>query len=352
MKTKIFILASILVLITSSGFATVRTVSNLPLGGSQYASLLDAYNNAVNGDTLILEGTNFEYYLDYSTQWNKQLTVLGNGINTGKENFKKTYIAKNASQNGFLLGSLGSGSSFYGITFTYRIEITGTVNNLVFENCEFNGTNYASFITNNKQVTGLTFRNCIFSYDNGMCLLLGNTAVTNVAILNCVFDGRIVGQNNSLNVLLIDHSLFLTTAAPFENVNTGTISNSIFMNILPSGTTNCSYMKNMCRVAGTLPPADNVGSGNIENSDPLLVAYTLNSFYSAAHDYDIQAGSLCLLAGTDGTDIGVHGGTAKFSEQGEPLIAPVMRSVVITTPVVAPNGILNVDVTASKPAEE
>jgi hypothetical protein len=181
---------------------------------------------------------------------------------------------------------------------------------------------------------------------------LGNTAVTSVAIFNCVFDGRIVGSNNSLNVLMVDHNLFLSNSNAFENVNTATISNSIFMNVYPTSTTNCTYMNNICRVAGTLPPAGNSGSSNIENSDPLLVSYTINSFYNPVHDYDIQAGSPCALAGADGTDIGVHGGTSKFSEYGEPLIAPVMRSVVITTPVVAPNGTLNVDVTASKPAEE
>jgi hypothetical protein len=147
--------------------------------------------------------------------------------------------------------------------------------------------------------------------------------------------------------------LFLATStAFFSGIQNASISNCIFMNMVPAGTTGCTYLNNICRVAGTFPPAGNTGSGNISNTDPMLVSYTFGTLYNASQDYQLQAGSPGIGAGSDLTDIGIHGGTSKFSEQGEPLIAPVVRSVIITTPVVAPNGTLNVEVTASKPAEE
>ncbi len=351
MKTKVTFIAAIILFASFTSMAAVFTVSNSPLGGAQYSSLDAAYNAANNGDTLILEGTNIEYYLA-SASWNKQLTVIGGGLNTNKENFKKTYIRNNNGWGEFRLGT-ASGSSFHGISYTRPVGLSQPVSNISFENCEFIDSWYGKgFITFNFAISGMAFRNCIFGQDNGTNLELGSSAVANMSFFSCIFDGQIFGYNNDMNILLFDHCLFLGTNTPFDNLNTATISNSIFMNAYPTSITNGTFLNNICRVAGTLPPAGNPGSGNIENTDPLLVSYTLNSFYSTSHDYDIQAGSPCELAGSDGTDIGVHGGASNFSEQGEPLIAPVVRSVLITTPVVSANGTLSVDVSASKPAED
>ena len=121
------------------------------------------------------------------------------------------------------------------------------------------------------------------------------------------------------------------------------------MNNFPTGTTNGTYLNNMCRTAGTFPLAGNSGSDNLDATDPMLVNYTYNQFYSTAHDYHLQAGSAAIAAGNDATDIGIHGGTSKFSESGEVLINPIMRSVIITNPVISPNGTLNVDIHATKP---
>lgn len=352
MKTRITFISTLFVMLTATSFATVLTVSNLPLGGSQYSSLQDAYNAASNGDTLILEGTNIEYYLDQWVLINKQLTFIGGGFNTDKENFKKTYI-RNNNNNGEIRVGDASGSSFHGISFTGRLMFFYNVSNISFENCEFiDAYHNQGLLTNNVTISGMVFRNCIFGQDNGVNLWLGSTAVANISFFSCIFDGRINGSGNNLNVLLFDHCLFLGTNSPFNDVNTATITNSIFMNAYPTSITNATFLNNICRVAGTLPPAGNSGSGNIENTDPLLVSYTLNSFSSPTHDYDLQSGSPGELAGSDGTDIGVHGGTAKFSEQGEPLITPIVRSVLITNPVIAPNGTLSVEVTATIPAED
>ena len=125
--------------------------------------------------------------------------------------------------------------------------------------------------------------------------------------------------------------------------------NSMFMNAFPSSTTNCTYLNNICRVAGTFPPAGNTGSGNIDATDPLLVSYTPGSLYDATQDYHLQPGSAAAGAATDATDIGIHGGSSNFSEQGEVLINPIMREVTIMNPTIAPNGTINVHVNATKP---
>lgn len=351
MKTKALFFVTVFLALSLAGFATVYTVSNNSSGGSQYSSLLAAYNGAVNGDTLIMEGTNIAYSLPHYFHWNKSLTVIGAGFNTDKQLFKKTIITE--GQDWWLyfeLASGSAGSSFYGIAFSSPVDFVENASNITFENCEFQ----QSLRTNNVNCNNLIIRNCIFNPDNGENINLPSTASSNILLINCVFDGYIVGNNNTTSNLIIENCLFLSTYTGdlLPGINNASISNCIFMNKFPSGTTNCIYLNNICRVAGTLPPNGNTGSGNIENADPQLVSYAFDTFYDPTHDYDILAGSPCELTGSDGTDIGIHGGTSKFSEQGEPLIAPVVRSVEINNTVVAPNGTLSVDVSASKPAED
>ena len=331
-----------------SSRATVLTVSNDPLGGAQYSDLQSAYSAASNGDTLILEGTNLVYRLSY-TYWDKSLIVIGEGFNTNKDNFKRTIIYWTDGYGNLRMGSSGSGSSFYGIVFTDQIAITGSMSNVTFEDCEFQ----LYINTENNTVTNFTFRNCIFGRDNTDDFLLASSASTTISFLNCVFDGKIEGYSNSLNTLLVDHCLFLSTSTGhFSGIVNASITNCVFMNYFPSGTSGCNYLNNICAVAGTFPPVGNTGSGNIDDTDPLLVSYTSGSLYDPSQDYHLQGGSPCISAGSDGTDIGIHGGTAKFSETGEALVAPVVRSFYINNVTVAPNGTLNVDVSASKPTDE
>ena len=116
-----------------------------------------------------------------------------------------------------------------------------------------------------------------------------------------------------------------------------------------SGITGSSFQNNIYRVATTFPPAGNTDEGGNISGNPLFVNYTFNNYYSTSHDYHTQAGSPALGAASDATDIGLHGGVTKYSEKGEPLNAPVMRSMDINNPVVQANGTLNVNITASKP---
>lgn len=348
MKTKILLLTSVFVLSTSIAFSTTLTVSNHPLGGAQYSSLQAAYNAAANGDTLIIEGTNINYSFNYGLLWSKSLTVIGAGLNTDKQFFKKTYIAYPHYTSPFRLTTGSDGSSFYGIVFLQHVDLYANTNNITFENCEFR--DYLQ--TNNYVTTNLTLRNCIFSRDNNDDIFLPSSVPSSVLILNCVFDGYIQGYNNLLNVVMIENCLFLSTSSSIINLHYATISNCVFMNNFPAASVNCIYLNNICRVAGTFPPAGNTGSGNIENTDPNFVSYTAGSLYSPSHDYNLQSGSPCVATGVGGTDIGVHGGiTATFSETGEALIAPVVRSMQINNTTVAPNGTINVEISASKPTD-
>lgn len=338
--------------------AIIRTVSNDPAGGSQFATLLAAYNASVNGDTLMVEGTNIAYNMN--ADWAKSLVVIGAGINTQKQNFRRTII-NSASSAGFaclVLQTASNGSKFYGIEFSgnhggfFSVILQSPVSNVHFENCRLiNGFSFQGLNS-----TNMSFRNCVFDGNNAININTGATVnlMSNILFTSCIFDGYIENQSNINTQYTFDQCLFLsTTTTIFSGLQFATIRNSIFTNIFPCcGATNSVFLNNLCRIAGSFPPsgAGNTGSGNISGVDPLFTTFTNGQMYSTAHDYTLQAGSPAIGTALGGGDIGLHGGGSGFSRFGEVLYTPVIRSMNIQNTSVSPNGTLNVDLNISKPA--
>lgn len=351
MKKIQFIFAITLLVIYMNSFATVRTVSNDPSGGAQYSTLQAAYNASANGDTILLEGTDMAYQItNFDMWWSKALTVIGIGFNPSKQVPRKTTIMITNGSGGFPIGPGGSGSQFYGITFTPNVVMTGTVNNVVFSDCRF----ALSFSSQDYTCTGFVFTNCIFDNDNAVSLYLAGNGGSYL-ITNCVLDGWIDGNNSNISST-IDHCLFLVTTAvggPIYRCTNATIKNSILMNHTAwvNASSNCNFLNNIQWLNVAMPPAGNTGSGNLSNSNPNFVNYTLGSYYNLTWDFHLQAGSAAIAFATDGTDGGVHGGFSNFSEHGEPLIVPIIQAMNINNTTVAPNGTLNVQIHARKPKD-
>lgn len=326
--------------------AAILTVSNLPAGGAQYATLIAAYNAASPGDTLMLQGSNTAYSLPSGTQWNKSMVVIGTGVFPDKDN------VINARISYFQFGALASNSKFYGVVFTSHVGPVSQVSglNLYFEACQFD-----TYVDVNGDQGTWTFVNCLFEQNNNLNVYLSGAtnSFAGVEFRNCIFDGYIAGANNPGIPWLFDHCLFLTTSSsPFSSLRNATISNCIFANRFPDGVTNTTFLNNLCAVSGTFPPAGGGGNSalnNIENTNPLFVTYTTNQLFSSNHDYHLQAGSPAIGTGSDGTDIGLFGGSTGFNLSFEPQNTPVMRRILIQNPSIAPNGILNVNVKASTP---
>lgn len=348
----------VLLALVLSGFlvpatAAILTVSNSPLGGAQFSNLDAAITAATAGDTLLIEGTNIGYGISALSVFNKPLVFIGSGLNTAKAQHKQT-ILTTVGPWYFEIPSSAAGSRFYGIVFNGYTQLVGpSTNNLHFENCMFNST----FNFNGHATHGTTFINCIFNADAGanMQLWSSTSQITGTLFSNCIFDGYIDGGNNPYSSIFIDHCIFLSPNSGFANLYYANISNSIFVNAFPSGTFSSSFNNNICQVAGTLPPASggNTGTNNLSATDPLFVSYTppvyWSPYHSFAYDYRLQASSPGKGAGTDGTDIGVFGGTTAFSITGEAPNAPVVRSMNINNTIIPTNGTLNVSVQASKP---
>jgi hypothetical protein len=328
------------------------TVSNDPVGGAQYSNLFAAYNAAVSGqDTLLVEGTNIPYTFTNPNcgPWAKNLVIIGVGFNPQKQNPRHTQLGCIDVCNGDTkIANAASGSRFYGIEFTCDIQLVATVNNLVFEDCRFNN----GFNFNGNAGSNYIWKNCLFITQNSQNIRFGNgSSNSNMLVTNCIFNGYLSNDNPTSNLsLTVDHCIFLNTTGSFTNIINALIKNSIFMNTATiefNNSGNNTYLNNISRL-GSFPSG--VGSGgNQSNTNPNFVTYTLGAFYSSSHDYHLQSGSAAIGAASDATDTGVHGGTSNFNEQGEVLITPIMRSVNINNTTIAPNGILNVQIHATKP---
>jgi len=62
-----------------------------------------------------------------------------------------------------------------------------------------------------------------------------------------------------------------------------------------------------------MPGTANLGTGNINNTNPLFVNYPIQGgAFDCAYDFALQTGSPAINAGTDGSDIGLTGGFSPY----------------------------------------
>lgn len=111
----------------------------------------------------------------------------------------------------------------------------------------------------------------------------------------------------------------------------------------------------------------NTSISNLFNVDPLFVnpvpfntlqGYTfIAPTTSPFADFHLQAGSPAIAAGTDGTDLGIYGGTTPWKDGGIgdsrfryyplPNAIPIITGAVVLNPVINLGGTLNVQINAT-----
>ena len=122
------------------------------------------------------------------------------------------------------------------------------------------------------------------------------------------------------------------------------IANNIFYGSAPAAgsVANCTYNNNISLSPynpgsgnDLMPPngqGTNIGINNINDQDPLLTAITPGgtTSWDFAFDLRLQSGSPGKNAGTDGTDMGVYGGTYPWDlEPAIPIIETFNTSAVV-----------------------
>lgn len=280
---------------------------------SIYQTLDDAITSADPGSTIYLPGGGFT--IKDETKVDKKLTIMGVSHRGDADNVDgATIISGNLY---FMEGS--SGSAVVGVYVSGNIEIgieSATVENFTLRYCNVNTV----YVRNNSCV-GLVVNQCYLrqGMDGGNC---------NIKMENCI-------TGTLINIIggIINHNVFVSNNGPsggwyrwiLGNVSSSTITNNIFIGWGDGHNGNNCYVSNNCIGTGTWGEnpvvAPEIPEG--KNVWDVLFGEGNNKGATIASDYHVKA-SWAKGAATDGTDIGIYGGSG-FSE--ETSLAPIPRIV-------------------------
>lgn len=337
--------------------AAILQVNNSTNSPVTFTNVTDAITAANNGDTIYIAGTIYPYGNFTIT---KEITILGTGANPQKQ---LPYVS---SVGEIDMTSNLSHVKISGLYITGRLLLAPGTNYLSVEYCFFSAMHIQlNNNCNNTKISGNIFYNYsqtrwrnIDGFDQcggyyGAC--------TNLLIENNVFNGSISGLN--IPGTVIQNNIFLVNNPAFDGINVynnggcyttsyisnATIQNNIFYRADPTQfTSGCTFNNNI-----TYHPSNTFsalsGTGNLDNINPDFINFpAAGDYFGWAYNFNLQAVSPGNNAGTDGTDIGIYGGTFPVTTSGETYNMPVVRQMNITNTNVPQNGNINVKIRSTK----
>lgn len=336
MKTLTSIFVCLLISLTLQA-QKVITVDNRENAGADYTSFSDAVDNATVGDTIQIHPSATGYG---NKTINIRLVIVGMGHDPSTSKINET-----ASVGNITFGGMSANSLITGLTISNISVAAGSgVDNIK--------------VVNNK-ITGSAITGRI---DNDDWIIEGNifiTATVNVSgsnnwiVKNNIFDNTsnytIQNFDNTSSFL---NNILISTSGNFANGCADPIvNNNIFIlegTVTDLNLSNSTVVYNNCltrNVQGLTVTTLN-GSNNLDNTNPgFSFAFgDISDFYN--NDYNVSGAA--VNAGTDGTDLGVHGAMFNFDPQGRPDLWPYMTSLDISNSSVPMGQDLNVTFTAGK----
>ncbi len=306
-------LLTLIIALATSMSVNAQTIALHSSSGVQIikgnTALATAYTAAQNGDTLYLSGGNFTppAIID------KQLTIFGAGH--------------------YVDSTLATGKTF----INGVLQFGGNADQTYLEGFEINGN--LSFTTDSS-LNNVTIKRCKI---NGNIDIAGNLShpSSNLALIGNVFMGQ-VNIANTTNVM-IANNIF---SSVLRNTNGNLINNNLFLGWADYGYYNYFVFSGDNNIFNNniyLAPNNYfaIGSGNIINKNlfvsaapnygttptvidnytgisqtTIFVNQTGNTF-NYAHNYHLQ--SPAIYVGTDGTQIGIYGGSFPYKEGAVPL---------------------------------
>lgn len=363
------IILSLVISITVSTFATVRTVSSNPSTLGQFSTIQAAVDASASSDTVYVYGSPNTY--PTFTISDKKITVIGPGWAPDK-NLALQAIVAGATINNTAAGGTPDGSELQGLVFTTGVELAGSssVNNVRIIRCQFN-----SSVNVAQSSTGFLFEGCIF-YNvigfNGSFVYQNFLFQNNILFFSvCCLGGQISALTNSVNVRF-DHNLFYSsnnsggsTASIFANncrfisltnnvFNQANVGNNISNSTFNNNITNNATLNVANAVSNATPWAVNGNvdaGGNVSNQSPLMADQTIinGNNSSPLLNFTIASGP-AKNSGGDGKDMGLlfdTTGSLNWNNSRNSRL-PRIFSMNITTPTVTPGGNLSVTVEARK----
>jgi len=287
--------------------AALHTASGVQIFNGSNA-FINAHNAASSGDTIYLSGHTFTP----PASFDKQLMIFGAGhyvdstLATGKT-FINGNVTLNENADLFYLEGVE-------ITGNFTISTNHSVNNVIIKRCKINGTFNAlgdlSNPTSNLSLIGNVLMNRL-NLENIQNSLLSNNIISNT------FQGS---NGNMISNNIIMGFIWGSTMDYLFFGSNNTLTNNIILwegynaNVNGSGNifNNNLYVEPTPDYGAT---ATSIGNYTGILQTTIFVNQTGNTF-DYAHDYHLQAPTTYL--GTDGTEVGIYGGTFPYKEGAVP----------------------------------
>jgi len=324
--------------------AAILNVSNLPNNPFTYNNVDAAIAAAQPGDTIYAHGSNIAYP-DFTIT--KSIIIIGTG------GFPQTEFGLKSRFDRITFNSNISDVVINGIEIVnYHLDFISITNihNVLITNCFFSWNNWGNIrFSNLINSSDIRIFNNVFSGGSQNKIEFGNnTGCFNIIIDHNIINGCIVGLN-ILNTV-IQNNIFYNPAGTNTFINPcslAIISNNIFFNADPkNNTSSCIFNNNISYSTGSQLTA--MGGTNIDNTNPQFVNVPAAGIYSSTNNFNLQAGSPCIAAGSDGLNLGYYGGDEIVAPLGEPYNVPVIRVMNIQNPIVPQTGNVNVKVRSTK----
>ena len=338
MKTKLFIL-SFLVLVFGTVNAHVITVSNAPVSGGHFYNLQIAIDSANIGDTVYCMGSPNSYnsygestYNDNNIHINNRITLIGAGYAvTGTQNNWESVLSGSIILDTGVFTTQLSGTRILGMDIGSQLyqNGSGSINSIDIERCYF--SSYIYVMGKNWTI-----------FDNTLYLInIQNNAYAYIEN-NFLYQ---VQNSNQTTVIISNNDFVISGGDPFASISNALIANNIFFYDNPTTSVSTSVFTNNLAFNGsamTLPPAGNTGSGNIVPASLGVFGFTDITLTSSVgqnvwiHTWTFKASSPGYHGGTDGTDIGVNGGTYAIPNITGATRIPQMT--LLNVPAIVPQG--------------
>ena len=343
MKHILFITAILTLLVSLCWAQTVRIVNNnlnRPTGANVYSTLQAAIDAAVAGDIIQIVGSPTSYG---SANVTKRLSIFGIGLNPNKDIPVKStmdYLNLQNTNSANSSGSVVSGINPSTISVGYVPSgVAVALNNITIEKCLFSSS--ITFYPGGALISGVIIRGCQLE---GQFYSNDPSNMSNIIVTNCFIKSYLSNMSNTIfkNCVIGDNNYNFALASSW--IRDCIFNNNIFYGVTVYNQTieRCVFSNNiifpLITAKDTLVPAGtgigNSGFGNMNNVDP---QFATTGFYV------LSSSSPAKNAGSDGTDIGLYGGTTPFDYAGMPL--PYIQ-LLNTSSAVSKGGNLNVQVKA------
>lgn len=253
------------------------------------SALQEAYNAANHGDVITLSSGSF-----LGTDIKKAITLRGAGMTVDTvAHTEPTVISTNFTIN--VSDTLSHRLTLEGIYSNQTVTVS-TLKNAMFLKCRFKEVYYTSSSSTMKD---LNFIHCRIA--EGFNLAANGSA----SFLNCVVMSP--AQGNSSN------SVFSFTNCYVDDISMkhSEYKNCIINQQYNSGSSTTTYYNNLwlCNGSYSLNSPNNT---NVKISEADERVSYLNVDYNDDNDYQLTDAVRALIKGTDGTEVGIHGGSLPY----------------------------------------